>query len=434
MIVENGQSVSHQGNNGSSPRILCFGAHPFPQRRLDVRNYFDARLLLRLTDGNLGNSIIGHYATQGIRGRFTHVAHFPGHLPFSPEEAAERFDHVLVIAANWLTTNWASNFSPEIDWFRRLRLPVTVVGLGQQLPATAISNEDRRRFARSVPDSFVRLLRVWLDHGPSIAVRGETTRELLAHVGIRAAVPTGCPTWFVNGRNQPDIVTKGHLAPNARIAIHGTLRTAGEIFRLSSSHPNAVYVIQSELPFVPFSGRRPPSGWCLPPFLRHVSGLKPAMPSKRDPMFVHFSQLSDWEGFLRSCAFSFGRRIHGTICAIKNGIPAVIVRHDHRIAEFVDLFRIPSVSSSDLQQSNFSLSSTYEHADFSEMNRAYPSLLDQYQTFLRSHGLLPACRTVEQDLKPEIDHLAFKPFAATIFEWNWELDLLRRKIRKRFWR
>lgn len=420
--------------NKKAPRILCFGAHPFPKSMPPVGSYFDAKLLFRMVGGNLGNCIIGEYARKTICGQFADITHFPGHFPFSSEEANERFDHILIVAANWFTCNWLSDFTKEINWFRNLRIPVTVVGLGQQLPNDAISRDDRIRFAKSVPESFVRLLRVWLDHGPSIAVRGEITRELLAHVGINAVVTTGCPTWFVNGHNQPDIINKGPLDSNARIAIHGTLRTAGELFRLSSSHPNAVYVIQSEIPFVPFSGRRPPSGWRLPLFLRHASGLKPALMSGRDPMFVHFSQLSDWEVFLRSCAFSFGRRIHGTICAIKNGIPAVIVRHDQRIAEFVDLFRIPSVSSSDLQRSGFSLSSAYDHADFSDMNRAYPSLLDQYQTFLRSHGLSPAFRTIRQDTKSEIDYPAFRPFATTVFEWKWEMGLVRKRIRKRLWR
>ena len=401
------------------PQILCFGAHPFPARKLDVRNYADARELLRSTGGNLGNCIIGEYALRGIRGSFASATHFPREFPISPEEANEQFDHVLVIAANWFTNNWISDFSKAVKWFQKIRLPVTVIGLGQQLPSSVGCREDRIRFAKSVPESFVRLLHIWLDHGPSIAVRGETTQELLSHVGIRDVVPTGCPTWFVNGPYQPRITATERLAADAKIAIHGSFRSSGRLFQLVENHPNAVYVIQSEIPLFPFSGCKAPSPAALPRLLRRASGLHPAVVAGRNPAFLHFVRLAEWEGFLRTCSFSFGQRIHGTICAIKNGVPAVIIRHDQRIAEFVDLFKIPCVDPADLENSNFSIDSVYEHADYSPMNRLYPSLLAQYQSFLKAHGLEPANRGIVDSTMPNNTRSCpFSTLGAVHFEWR----------------
>jgi hypothetical protein len=410
------------------PRILCFGAHPFPKPGFTVDNYFRARLLFKLVGGNLGNCIIGEYATRGISGSFTNVTHFPGHYPFSPEETNERFDHVLVVAANWFTNNWMPDFSKDVEWFGKLRIPVTVIGLGQQLPSSATSSEDRKRFAKSIPESFVRLLRVWLDHGPSISVRGETTRELLSCVGIRNAVSTGCPTWFVNGSKQPDVVANGILSADARIAVHGSNRSAGRLFRIAKNFPHTTYVIQSELPFLPFSGLNPPSLRGLPgPFLRS-SGLSPSVVGVHNPAFLHFGRLEEWEAFLRTCSFSFGERIHGTICAIKNGVPAVIVRHDRRISEFVDLFKIPAVEPSVLDDPGFSLESAFAAADFSGMNREYPTLLAEYRSFLHSHGLEPSERN---GIAPESGFVPpdcpFDGKRAMLFEWKCGFDRLRKK-------
>ncbi len=419
----------------SVDKILVFGADVFP---VEPASLHDCRRIEQLfVSGNLGNCIIGSYARGGISGEFFNYQCFPERIPMSPEEANERFDRILIIAANWFCPEMGGrSFAPNIAWFKKIKLPVTMIGLGQQMSLSVMASIDgRKEYAKTVSPSFVSLLRCLLDHGPSIAVRGEMTKELLCLRGIPddCVIATGCPTWFVNGSKQPEIIWQGWDGgwDGSRVVIHGDTRSVGAMFKAAADFRDVIYVVQSERELIPFCGMHPPR---LNSIIRKVSGMRNTDVTNRDCWCFCPTTLSEWELFVASRSVSFGKRIHGTICALKNRVPAVVIRHDARIAEFADMFKIPSVSVTEFARETFSMRNAFENADFSFMNQTYSKLLKAYRAFLSSHGITPS-----ESPRPglslgsafEINSSQFSKTSAFAYDLCWAVGKVATKIRRR---
>ena len=117
--------------------------------------------------------------------------------------------------------------------------------------------------------------------------------------------------------------------------------------------------------------------------------------------YIYFDNIEDWENYIKQVDFSIGMRIHGTIIALKNGTPAVIIPHGGRVKEMADLFRIPQVSFNDFIKDDFSIRKIYEEANWDEMHKTYPKLLSNYISFLNMHGLTFKGRIFDKETKTQ---------------------------------
>ncbi len=104
--------------------------------------------------------------------------------------------------------------------------------------------------------------------------------------------------------------------------------------------------------------------------------------------YIYFNNIKTWENYIKSIDFSINMRIHGTIIALKNGTPAVIIPHGSRTKEMADLFKIPQLPFEKFIQDDYNIKRIYEEADFDPMNKAYPKLLENYREFLKEHNII----------------------------------------------
>ena len=81
---------------------------------------------------NTGNYIIGEYGRRTIRYDDCSECGLPWHVPMSAEEFNEKYDHLVIFAANWLSHYMKSDFTESIKWLENVKVPVTLVGLGAQ--------------------------------------------------------------------------------------------------------------------------------------------------------------------------------------------------------------------------------------------------------------------------------------------------------------
>jgi hypothetical protein len=100
---------------------------------------------------------------------------------------------------------------------------------------------------------------------------------------------------------------------------------------------------------------------------------------------VFFFKFKEWFDFIGQHDFVLGARLHGTITALIQRIPAILVIRDLRMKEMAEFYHIPSISFDDLNRN--SIDDIYRQADFSKFNEVYALRYKNYVKLLDENGL-----------------------------------------------
>ena len=346
---------------------------------------------------NTGNIVIAHYGSKRLDYDFDWS---------SPWSTDDDIDEYLILAANCLRPSKNEiSFERWFSFLDKLQKPLNIMGLGAQAVLEEMSPP---RYAETLSPEMKKWVSMIADKCVSVGVRGEFTADVLKELGIKNVDVIGCPTWFVNGRNQP-LVNKKEYSPLLRPVFH----TAWDPYTpWHTGFHNALlnnmlrladpkFVIQSEFGFLPYlaanrhllqylshfdGGRLNDS---ITAIARHfgISEKEVCHNKKINNMFEVFTDIDKWEDFIKTRDFSCGFRIHGTIVSLKNGISAICLVSDSRTYELCDFLKIPFVPVNRMHPETMSLRTVYERADFSELNKRYPQLLENYVSFLNKNGI-----------------------------------------------
>lgn len=263
---------------------------------------------------------------------------------FDPKVINETYDALLIPAANWL--NAGANWQFLIDLLEKVEIPVVTIGLGLQ---AATEDLDAVR----VSDSAVALARLMAAKGAFISTRGTFTRDWLASIGIPNVVATGCPSLYM--RFQPDNATPPHDMVVLQSTRYGNSRkfidTGGlnvALFAMAG-RLDAAMIFQSEMEEINLLVHRATTEE------NHKTGasLLPLLYDLPDPAgFADwlarrgrvFFDVDEWATFVSGSAGVLGTRLHGTIMALNNGRPGVLIAHDSRTSELIRFAGIPTMS------------------------------------------------------------------------------------------
>lgn len=289
-------------------------------------------------------------------------------------------DQIIIFAANWLANYMKDDFSQLNNMLKKINIPITIIGLGSHTPYEKV---DAKEFINTLNPTLIDFIHLVAEHSNSISVRGYTTKELLNAMGIYNIDVTGCPSWFVNWKNDKKII-KTDLNSKSGILFHSDPEQR-DLYKIMFEHfegyTNSRLLIQSEFDLIKY---------LLPNFHDNYENnyqLKDKWLSNKN-FGCFFQNVSEWEKFIvENIDLSFGLRIHGTIIALKNGIPAILVTHDGRTREMAEFFSIPNITVQDLTDENFSLHKIYEKADYSIMENNYSELLKNYIKFLDKNNI-----------------------------------------------
>ena len=314
---------------------------------------------------NTGNYIIGEYGRRTILYSDCTECGLPWNIPMPAEEFNEKFDHLVIFAANWLSHYMKNDFTSTCDWLEKIKVPVTLVGLGAQYDLKELKTKE---YINTLNPSLLRLFKIISSKTNSISVRGFVTQDLLYQAGINNVNVTGCPNWFKNGSKQK-YITKKEFSPDIKIAMHADTsrrKAYSRLYDLTKDIKDRSYIFQSEFDLIPLMNGDKSNLEEL-----NKKYMLPAKLFKQKDWGHIFGNLSDWENYVKTRDLVIGLRIHGTIISLKNGVPAILFYHDGRTFEFVDVLGLPRWKVDMLFDESKTLEYFYENTDFSEMNKKY---------------------------------------------------------------
>ena len=298
------------------------------------------------------------------------------------ERINSEFDSFVVPLANAFRPSFLSSLSRLTDVIKQLTVPVTVVGVGVQLPASAAVSD----VSGEVQSATLEFASAVLNRSASIGVRGEVTRRYLRGLGIpdTAIDVIGCPSLFDNGPNLQVEKRTVTLTPASAIAMNITpsVRAMAPIIDANvRTYPNLIYVPQEHHELAMMMWGR-----------KTLSPEDPRIPAHPEhPLFADdrarfFLDASTWVTYMRDVEFAFGTRIHGNIAALMAGTPAVVLTHDSRTLELAEYHCIPHRATTELAE-DVHASTLYEEADFSDFNKVHPRRFEVYRDFLNKNGV-----------------------------------------------
>lgn len=345
----------------------------------------EATLAANVIGNNSGNLLFGFAVHQMLATPDTEVVsnsfltERPGVTRDYIDRINSEFDTFVIPLANAFRpsfTPWLDHLSEVIE---QLSIPVVVVGVGAQLPATATEFQD------TVKEPVTRFVRAVLDRSATIGVRGEITARSLASLGFGSehVDVIGCPSLFLPGRDHQVVRAVPELTPDSPIAVNLTLtrpKMAAIIDRLVHTYPNMTYIPQETRELALMLWGVEPS-----PGVDELSPLRLDHPLYQQDRVRFFVDPLTWISFLRTQHFCFGSRIHGNIAALVAGTPASVLRFDSRTKELADYHAIPSVHLDDAAEKD--PAELYAAADLDKFNERHPQVFDRYAAFLERNGL-----------------------------------------------
>ena len=298
-----------------------------------------------------------------------------------PEAVNERFDHVVLPFANSFRMRHEEQLRAATGFLRRLRIPVTVLGIGAQstldygLTHLDAISDDVRDFVAAV-----------LDRSPSLGVRGAHTAHLVRRLGFSDVEVIGCPSMFMHGPHLEAAELPAAFDRTTRVTLNLNRNRplpAGWLDDLIDRHPELVYFGQtrSDLHLLLWGGR---PGRTLPPMDDYPDRLEhPVLTRAAARMHV---DPAAWVEDLRSADFTLGTRIHGNIAAVLAGRPAHVLAHDSRTRELAEYFEIPWTRLRDLTP-GADLAALAAGHDYGAVARGHAGRFATYTDYLARHRL-----------------------------------------------
>jgi hypothetical protein len=339
-----------------------------------------------VTGQNTGNLLIGQSLLEELR--YDDCAFG---MRLKPEEVNERFDTIVIAAANFIYKGF--DMGAVASFIEATRLPCFVAGLGAQAPSVRADIGELQQGTR-------RLLSVLQERCKLIGVRGHFTAQVLNDLGITNVAPVGCPSLYRRltpslsvRRPTPSRLEKISLNGSRNVVEHAGSPAAArnverQLIKLSLER-GYDYVLQNEDPEMYVL-----CGSDSEPHLRHVDRVIGTfdLGVTRDDFVRHirakyrlFFNLDDWDDYISGFDLSVGSRFHGNLIALTNGVPALVFAHDSRTTELAEFMRIPHVPVEQID--TIDLETLVSTADYDAFELRYRELYGRFAAFLSENGV-----------------------------------------------
>ncbi len=302
---------------------------------------------------------------------------YNGGLPLSMDEINATCAAGILPFADHLRDSRIRLLNRYASLVRKLKIPVVV-------PCIGVRDGEVSRDTDIATKRFVSAV---LDKSARIGLRGETTARYLEKLGFsreRHFTVVGCPSIYGAG---PDLTPMAWPESPDSCAF-GLARRAGEVvnrflFDSASKVPRRRCISQSWFEcgyyFLSRGVTRDPTHRV--PWFRDM-----VVSTIRDGDYRYFYNLNDWKRCLRGCDCSMSARIHGTILALRCGVPAAIVPFESRTRELAEFHAIPLVLPEEIQPGD-TIDKFAERFDFDAMRKRHRENFAAFLDFLRKNGL-----------------------------------------------
>ncbi len=302
---------------------------------------------------------------------------YNGGLPLCMDEITETCVAAVLPFADHLRDSRIRLLNRYASLIRKLKIPVVV-------PCIGVRDGEVSRDTDVATKRFVSAV---LDKSARIGLRGETTARYLEKLGFsrdRHFTVVGCPSIYGAGPEFPPMA----WPDKPETCALGLARRAEEPvnrFLVDSSMkvPKRFCISQSWVEFsyyfISHGMRRDPTH--RTPWFRDIVE---SMIRRGD--YRYFFNLNDWKRCLRSCDCSMSARIHGTILALRCGVPAAIVPFESRTRELAEFHAIPLVLPEEVRPGD-TIEKFADRFDFNAMRKRHRENFAVFLDFLRTNGL-----------------------------------------------
>lgn len=345
---------------------------------------------LKHTGANTGNLLIGYGARRHLDALET-----SGGLKTEPERVRERFECIIIPAANFLGRH--TDFGFLADFIERCDLPCCTLGLGVQTPSYDSPVEltpGTRRFLDVIAERSVRL-----------GARGNFSAEHIHKLGVKNVEPIGCPSLYIN-REFELTMDIGRLASFAPVGINGSHQSHEHSMRPADKRQVEArlfaaaiqrgwyYLLQDEKPELTAAhGGAPEAEAELDKRLAATwpgAGTAEELRAYFRKYGRAFFTVPEWLEFVDKFAFVIGTRLHGVVAAAQVRTPFLLFTHDARtleVAELADLPRLPIEEAAKLDLSPEGIARLARATDYRPFERRRRELLLRFRNFLEDHRL-----------------------------------------------
>lgn len=337
--------------------------------------------------------VLDCHPSQSAACRLTTIhRHFKGEATQIRAFLKEHFDGIVLSFAN-IVRPWQPPtrqgeppiYSMMAEVIRTSPIPVFAFGIGvQEADATT-----------SLPASLLELLGTINDHAAIFGVRGRKTEGVLHQLGFDRARALGCPSFFVHPRNVVR-ASRQPIASAERIVTAGYLNNRQYTLELTAAMRGCepAYVFQNDLYILLNQPAAEPgfyddaTGTCdksaVEELLQQRFGMKPDFRS-----YHYFRTTQAWRTFFGSQDLFLGARLHGGVCALQAGRPAILLAKDDRVQELAEFFDLPSWPLG--QAAELGAARLLEKVDaedgFTRFRRSYGERLEAFVAHCQEKGL-----------------------------------------------
>lgn len=290
----------------------------------------------------------------------------------------EYFDAIVYSTANLFQKIYKEAIERRTEALNNSKIPIYVISCGAQ----GGLDESPRAVVTGMEHTIASFLDAIYSSGGELGLRGGFTKEVLDRVASNTARVIGCPSLFQNGKdlhisNEKIEFSEFNAVINGSLFLAKELVAGNNYFIDQDAFAEELYNVelyeQSNADFI---------SHCLRKF-----GLKETelMMQRKIKLFM---DIPEWMAFLKrkNISFSFGSRIHGNVLSILGGIPSLIFPIDTRTLEMAEFYHIPV---SKTKPNNVKkLYEMYLQTDYSEFNKQYISLYNEFEQFIIDCGLV----------------------------------------------
>ena len=305
---------------------------------------------------------------------------YNGGLPMCLDEINETCAACVLPFADHFRDDKTALLNRYARLIRKLDIPVVVPCIGVRDGETSPKTDAAvKRFVSAV-----------LDKSALVGLRGETTARYLEKLGFvreRHFRVVGCPSLYGAG---PDLAVPAWPEKPGCCAFGLNVRAGKTVNRFlfdsARTIPSRFCISQNWFEFV---------NYFLAPFARRDETHRTpwfremVVSALRDGSYRYFYNLNSWTRCLRACDCSVSCRIHGTILALRCGVPAAIVPFESRTRELAEFHAIPVIRPKEIAPGD-TIAKFQNRFDFETMRKRHRENFAAFADFLRRNGLRTA--------------------------------------------
>lgn len=326
---------------------------------------------------NFGASLISHAILKQFNADYIPITEFS-----KIDELRSKYD-ICILAFSTHISPWR-NVSVYDEFVRKLNIKTIILSLGIQ--DYYLTNNE----VATLHPSMLSLLKFVSTKSKYIGVRGNYSASVLYKHGFKNVVPIGCPTLYHN----LDVlqVDKKNKFSKPLIAYHKTFATEGLSFL--KDFPILGQDYQDEVIFTNNLDDDHKNKEKEDSFYNNLSNKDNVLDAiKQNGIFPQ--SFSDWFNIIGKHDFIIGARLHASICALLQNIPAVLIARDLRMIEIAEFYNIPYNTFDDIK--NNTIEQLYDKLDYSKFNETIKVRFENYLKFIKENDI-PSAFQVESTI------------------------------------